>query len=62
MLFSRKRVDQNHPPVFINNAPAGPASDYKHLFTKHIREKVAKARKGICVIRHLSSHVPSGLS
>ena len=53
MLFSRKRVDQNHPPVFFNNAPVGSASDYKHfgvildcklLSTKHIREKVVKAR------------------
>ena len=43
------------------------ASDHKHLgtildckllFTKHISEKVAKARKGIGIIRHLSSHVP----
>ena len=67
MLFSRKRIDQNHPPVFFNNAPVGSTSDYKHLgiildckllFTKQIREKVAKARKGICIIRHLSSHVP----
>ena len=67
MLFSRKRVDQNHPPVFFNNAPVGLANDYKHLgiildckllFTKHIREKVAKARTGIVIIRHLSSHVP----
>ena len=64
MLFSRKRVDQNHSPVFFNT---GSASDYKHLgiildckllFTKHRREKVAKARKGVGIIRHLSSHVP----
>ena len=67
MLFSRKRVDQNHPPVFFNNAPVLSASDYKHLgiildckllFTKHIRVKVAKARKVIGIIRHLSSRVP----
>ena len=67
MLFSRKRVDQNHPPVFFNNASVGSASDYKHLgtiidckllFTKYIREKVAKARKGIGIIRHLSFHIP----
>ena len=65
MLFSRKRVDQNHPPVFLNNTTVESASHYKHLildckllFTKHVREKVAKARKGIGIIRHLSSHVP----
>ena len=46
MLFFRKRVEQNHPPVFFNNAPVGSASDCRHLeiildckllFTKHIR-------------------------
>ena len=43
------------------------ANDHKHLgvildckllFTKHISEKVSKARKGIGIIRHLSPHVP----
>ena len=67
MLFSRKRVDQNHPPLFFNNVPVASVSDHKHLgtildckllFTKHIREKVAKARKGIGIIRLLYSHVP----
>ena len=55
MLFSRKRSDQNHPPLFFNNVLVASASDHKHLgiildckllLTKHISEKVAKARKG----------------
>ena len=54
MHFSRKRVDHNHPPLFFNNVPVGSVSDHKHLrtildckllFTKHISEKVAKARQ-----------------
>ena len=67
MLFSCKRVDQNHPPLFFNNIPVGSVSDHKHLwiildckllFTKHTSEKIAKARKGIDISRLLSSHVP----
>ena len=67
MLFSRKRSDQNHPPLFFNNVLVASASDHKHLgiildckllLTKHISEKVVKARKGIGIIRHLSFHVP----
>ena len=67
MLFSRKRSEQNHPPLFFNNVLVALASDHKHLgiildckllLTKHISEKVAKARKGIGIIRHLSFHVP----
>ena len=67
MLFSRQVVDQNHSPLFFNNVPVGSASDHKHLgiildckllLTKHTSEKIAKARKGIGIIRHLSSHIP----
>ena len=66
MLFSRKRSDQIYLPLF-NNVLVVSASDHKHLgiildckllLTKHISEKVAKARKGIGIIRHLSFHVP----
>ena len=62
MLFSRKKNDQGHPPLFFNNLPVVSANDHKHLgiildckllFSKHISEKVAKARKGIGIIRHL---------
>jgi hypothetical protein len=53
MLFSRKRSDQGHPPLFFNNLPVVSATSHKHLgitldnkllFTKHISEKVSKAR------------------
>ena len=61
MLFSRKRVNQNHPPYLFNNVPVGHKHlgiilDCKLLFPKH--EKIAKTRKGIDIIRHLSSHTP----
>ena len=67
MLFSRKRSEQNHPPLFFNNVLVAFASDHKQLgiildckllLTKYISEKVAKARKGIGIICHLSFHVP----
>ena len=67
MLFCRKRSEQNHPPLFFNDVLVASASDHKQLgiildckllLTKHISEKVAKARKGIGIIRHLSFHVP----
>ena len=60
VFFSRKKVHQNHPPLFFNNVPVGSVSSHKHLgtilvckllFTEHISEKVAKARKGIGIIR-----------
>ena len=67
MFFSCKRSEQNHPPLFFNNVLVVSASDHKNLgnildckllLTKHISEKVAKAREGIGIIRHLSFHVP----
>ena len=67
MLFSRKRSDQNYTPLFFHNVLVASASDHKHLgiildckflLTKHTSEKVAKACKGIGIIRHLSFHVP----
>ena len=66
MIFSRKRGDQGHPPLFFNNLPVVSVDAHKHLgitldnkllFTKHTSEKVSKARKGIGIIRHLSGHV-----
>ena len=59
MLFSCKRVDQNHSPLVSDHKHIGTILDCKHLFTKHISEKIVKACKGIGIIRLLSSHVPS---
>ena len=68
ILFSRKTNVVNHPPLYFNNSVITPAEDHKHLgitldrrltFAKHIGEKIAFARKGIGLIRLLSSYVPT---
>ena len=66
MLFNSDLIKQAIA-LFFNNVPVGSVNDHNHigtildcklLFTKHIGEKVAKARKGIGIIRLQSSHVP----
>ena len=66
VLFSRTIKDINHPPLFFNNTLVSSQEEHKHLgitldrkltFAKHIGEKIAIARKGIGLIRHLSSYV-----
>ena len=67
MLFSQKIIHEPHPPIFFNSLPLVSATDHKHVglildcklsFSKHLSEEIANARKGISIIRHLSSHVP----
>ena len=50
MLFSRKRVDQNHPPLFFNSVPVGSANDQKHLGI--ILEKVERWKDSQSTQRH----------
>ena len=66
LLFPRKRSREPRPPLYFNDQIVASANDYKNLgivldckstFAKHTREIIAKARKGIGLIRHLSSHV-----
>ena len=54
-------------PSFFNNIMVKQVSEHKHLglildskftFANHISEKISKARKGIGVIKYLSSYVP----
>ena len=58
IIFSRKLNQQVHPPLFFNNIMVKQVNEHKHLgltldskltFTNHIVEKIAKARKGVCV-------------
>ena len=64
MVFSRKRSDQNHPPLFFNNALVASASDYKHLgiildckllLTKHTVNDRLSAAALIKVFRFLGA-------
>ena len=56
VIFSRKSNKTDHPVVFFNEAPVAKASCQKNLgmyldeklnFDTHIKEKIAKANKGI---------------
>ena len=67
VLFSCKKQSPLHPPIYFNNIEVKRVNDHKHLgltldsklsFTKHVNEKVAIARKGIGVIKHLAPYLP----
>ena len=67
MIFSQKRNNVFHPPIYFNNIEVKRVEDHKHLglvldsklsFTKHINEKIATARKGIGIIKHLAPYLP----
>ena len=67
VIFSRKAVKASHPAVFFNDIPVARCSTHKHLgmyldeklnFGHHITEKIAKANKGIGVIKKLHNVLP----
>ena len=67
VIFSRKNIKNDHPIVYFNKAPVAHTTCQKHLgmhldeklnFNHHINEKIAKANKGIGLIRKLA-HVLS---
>ena len=66
-MFSNNNKIIPHPPVFFNNEIVTSAPEHTHLgleldskfsFSKHTAAKIQTARKGIGVIRFLSSFVP----
>ena len=63
VIFSRKNTKANHPTVFFNEVPVTHTPCQKHLgmlldeklnFQAHIKEKIAKANKGIRIICKLA--------
>ena len=67
VIFSRKLNHQDHPPILFDSIMVKQVNEHKHLgltlhskltFTKHITEKISKAKKGVGVIKYLSSYVP----
>ena len=62
VIFSRKNIKTDHPIVYFNGAPVGHTTCQKHLIMhldeklnfNHINKKIAKANKGIGVIRKLA--------
>ena len=68
ILFSRKKTPVVHPPLFFNGIEVKRVTEHKHLglildpllnFAAHIKEKSAKARKGIGMIKHLRKYLPT---
>ena len=67
VIFSRKNTKTNHPTVLFNEVPVAHTPCQKHLgihldeklnFQTHIKEKIAKANKGIGIIRKLAHVLP----
>ena len=67
VIFSCKINKRDHLVVYFNEAPDAKASCQKHLgmhlddklnFNTHIKEKIAKANKGIGIICQLSHLLP----
>ena len=67
VLFSQRKDNVEHPPLFFNNSVVKRVDSHKHLgltldsklnFRIHINEKISKARKWIGIIKQLSSYIP----
>ena len=68
ILFSQKRLPQEHPPLYFNGTEVKRVSEHKHLgfifdpklnCAAHFKEKIAKARKGIGMIKQLREYLPT---
>ena len=68
IIFSQKRQPQTHPPLFFNGVEVKRVLEHKHLglifdpklnFAAHFKEKASNARKGIGLIKHLRSYLPT---
>ena len=66
VIFSVKKNKPNHPELIFNGIPVSREDHTKHLgvfldsglnFSKHIREAVMKATKGISLLKYLSKYV-----
>ena len=67
--FSKKAISENIQPLIFNNTTVNRVLVHKHLglsldsklnFNDHLKEKIAKANKGIGLIRHLRAYIPRG--
>ena len=67
LIFSRKRVQVDHPEIYFNNIEVSQVEEHKHLglildkklnFSSHIKELLGKANKGIGMIKLLSRYLP----
>ena len=66
VLFSRKKLLQNHPNISLNNIQVERSSHQKHLglildeklnFKKHVNGAISKVNKGISVINKTQTYL-----
>ena len=67
VLFSCKKNIFNHPQIFFNGIVVAKVKEQKHLglilesnlsFSKHLSEKIKKAKQNLGIIKHLSKFLP----
>ena len=67
ITFLKKNIDVSHPPLYFHKNPVvvcsyqkllGVFLDKKLNFQHHIKENIAKASKGIKVIKKLNNFLP----
>ena len=67
LIFSRKRIEIDHPVVSFNDIPVKQVKEDKHLgivldsklsFSAHIKSPISKTRKGIGLLKYLSKYLP----
>ena len=67
VLFSCKKSNTQHPPIFFNGINVTKIDEQKHLgliltptlfFQKHLVEKIKKANQNIGIIKNLSKYLP----
>ena len=67
LIFSRKRIEIDHPVFLCNNIPVKKVNEHKHLgftldsklsFSAHIKSAISKTREGIGLLKYLSKYLP----
>ena len=67
LIFSKRKAEANHPVILFNNLPVMQVVEHKHFrlvldsklsFSSHSKSVLSKTRKGIGMLRFLSSYLP----
>ena len=65
IVLSSKYKKETHPPLVFNGVPVVRESSTKHLgvilddklnFNKHVKDQIAKAKKGLALMKFLSRY------
>ena len=66
IIFSAKKNKHLHPDLYLNNVPVARKQNTKHIgmyldnslnFSKHIKEAILTAQKGLSLLKFLSKYV-----